>query len=206
MWKFLKKYPPDGADGEVAQQYVRALDSFTRVASRYAPYAGHSFGGGIYRLYSVTELIEWTKAVEEVFTDYAGRIRCFGRDWLCNQFCLDLGREQQGEKLILLFEIATGKVLKIPETFEGFHESLLIDDAEAALAEQLFTRWRITDPKPLSGRESVGYKIPLFLGGKDDVQNLERTDSEVYWSLTGQMLMNTRDALTGTKIDSVKSE
>ena len=161
---------------------------------------------GIYRLYSATEIVEWTKAVEDVFPDYTGRIRCFGRDWLCNQFCLDRGREQQaGEKLILLFEIATGKVLKIPETFEGFHESLLIDDADAALAEQLFTRWRIDDPKPLSGSECVGYKVPLFLGGKDDFENLERTDSDVYWSLTGQMLMNTRGVPPGTKIDSVGS-
>ncbi|WP_434798222.1 T6SS immunity protein Tdi1 domain-containing protein [Terrisporobacter vanillatitrophus] len=33
----------------------------------------------------------------------------------------------------------------------------------------------------------MGYKVPLFLGGEDDISNLEEIDMEVYWSVTGQL-------------------
>jgi hypothetical protein len=34
--------------------------------------------------------------------------------------------------------------------------------------------------------------VPLFLSGKDEVENLEVIDLEVYWELTGQALQQTR--------------
>lgn len=29
----------------------------------------------------------------------------------------------------------------------------------------------------------VGYKVPLFLNGEDDIENLEVSDMEVYWEI-----------------------
>jgi len=70
-----------------------------------------------------------------------------------------------------------------------FHEDELVQEAHAALAEPFYREWRAEsgDDVPLGPGECVGYRVPLFLGGKDEVDNLERTDAEVYWSLTGQM-------------------
>lgn len=169
-------------------------------------YAGCSFGGGIYRLYGSEEIETWTAAVEKSFPEFRGRVRCFGRDWLCNQFCLDRQRMEKGEALVLLFELGTGQVLKIPNTFETFHSDLLIEDAGAALAENFFGRWRATDSRPLAANECVGYEIPLFLGGKDELENLQRLDSAVYWGLTAQLLQRTRQLPVGTKVRGVSGK
>ncbi|MBQ6554892.1 MAG: DUF1851 domain-containing protein, partial [Firmicutes bacterium] len=31
------------------------------------------------------------------------------------------------------------------------------------------------------------YKVPLFLGGEDDIPNLELCDMEVYWGILSQL-------------------
>ena len=36
--------------------------------------------------------------------------------------------------------------------------------------------------------DCVGYKIPLFLGGNDEISNLEITDMEIYWGICGQLI------------------
>lgn len=199
----LKFKPDQDCGGEQPEQYREALGSLTRASDAYASIAGTSFGGGIYRLYDVKEVNEWTQDVVEVFPDYAGRIACFGRDWLCNQFCLDRSRTRNHESLILLFEIATGQVLKIPMSFKEFHEELLIEDADAAVAEQMFVRWRLSNPDPLTAVDCVGYKVPLFLGGTDDVENLERTLADLYWTITGQLLNKSRQLPLGTPLGGV---
>jgi hypothetical protein len=206
MLKFPQKFQPDRVQGEPADRYAAALGKLTKAATIFAPYAGTSFGGGIYRLYSAAEIERWTKAVEDAFPDYAGRVRCFGRDWLCNQFCLDRDRVQDGEAQVLLFEIATGQVLKSPETLETFHECLLLEDADAALAEQLFESWKRQAPLALRAQECVGYRVPLFLGGLDDLGNLEKADVDVYWHLTTQMLGTHRNLPPGTPINNVKRD
>lgn len=203
MREFAERYPPDCESQHPAESYARALLGFARTPEWLARYSGCGFGGGIYRLYSPDEVEIWTAAVCESFPEYAGRVRCFGRDWLCNQFCLDKQRLKNGEPLILLFEIGTGKVLKIPETFQSFHSVLIVEDPEAALAEDFFGRWRIVDSRPLGAAECVGYKIPLFLGGQDEVNNLERSDASMYWHLIAQMLSETRHLPPGTTVRGV---
>ncbi|GFE82239.1 hypothetical protein GCM10011487_42390 [Steroidobacter agaridevorans] len=206
MQEFAQKYPPDCKPRQSAEAYARALLGFTRAADRLARYGGCSFGGGIYRLYGAEEIETWTTAVHESFPEYAGRVRCFGRDWLCNQFCLDNRRLQDAESMVLLFEIGTGKVLKIPETFAGFHSQLIVEDPDAALAEDFFDRWRTVDSRPLGAAECVGYKVPLVLGGQDEVSNLERSDASVYWHLMTQVLMKTRNLPPETKVRGVSGE
>lgn len=162
-------------------------------AQAYSEYAGSSFGSGIYRLYDCSEIERWTGAIEQAFPDYRGRVKAFGRDWLCNQFCLDARRRQDGEALVLLFEIGTGEVLEIPAAFSGFHEEELVDHADAALAVAMFRAWQKTlKGGALPPGMCAGYRVPLFLGGKDDVSNLELIDVDVYWHLTTQLLTDSR--------------
>jgi hypothetical protein len=205
MEKFAETYRPDRQAGQSPEQYESAFAGFaTASASRLARFAGSTFGGGIYRLYEADEVEAWTSAVTEPFQDYRGYVRCFGRDWLCNQFCVDKRRKKDnGEPLVLLFEIGTGQVLKIPETLASFHSALIVEDPDAALAESFYHRWRLTDSRPLGPKECVGYKVPLFLGGKDEVSNLARTDAEVYWHLTAQALVHARSLSPGSEISSV---
>ena len=59
---------------------------------------------------------------------------------------------------------------------------------------------------PLRHDQCVGYKVPLILGGRDEVDNLEVTDMEVYWSLSAQMSSQVAEAPTGTPIRGVSIE
>ena len=151
---------------------------------------GRSFAGGLYRIHDQVAADRWASEVVEAFPDFVHRITCFGYDWLGGQYALDSARtDPSGQPLVLLFEPGTNEALALPVNLTQFHEVELIQEADAALAEPFYRRWRAWsgDDVPLGLDECVGYRVPLFLGGLDEVDNLERTDAEVYWSLTGQM-------------------
>jgi Domain of unknown function (DUF1851) len=57
---------------------------------------------------------------------------------------------------------------------------------------------------PLGTMQCTGYKVPLFLGGKDPAENLEVIDLEVYWSLSGQLRQGTQTLPPGTSIGQVR--
>lgn len=168
-------------------------------------YAGCTFQQGLYRMHDRASA-SWGQAVlADAFPEMATRLRVFGYDWLGRQFAVDDERVQDGEPLVMLVEPGTGDALEIPETFVGFHERELVDHAEAALASDFFTRWSRSQPSllPLHRRECVGYAVPLFLGGLDDLENLEVVDMEVYWSLCAQLLRGTRRLPPGGTVGSV---
>jgi hypothetical protein len=105
---------------------------------------------------------------------------------------------------VSLFEAGTGKALKIPETFLSFHDKELVEDREAALGFSFFQKWRLSGGASPRRDQCVGYKQPLFLGGADEVDNLEMTDMEVYWTISAQLAAQMRDLPVGTQISGAK--
>lgn len=89
-----------------------------------------------------------------------------------------------------MLDVGAGEVLEVPASLRSFHEEELIEFHGAALASTFYEEWRSVsgDAEPLSLTECIGYKVPLFLGGEDADHNVERTDAEVHWTLTGQLL------------------
>jgi hypothetical protein len=90
-------------------------------------------------------------------------------------------------------------------SFVGFHDDELVEYADEALAAEFFELWagRYPDTLPLGRDSCVGYRVPLFLGGQDDIENLEVSDLAVYWSLCGELRAAVRDLPPGTSIDEV---
>lgn len=101
-------------------------------------------------------------------------------------------------------EPGTGEALEIPLTFSAFHDQLG-DLREPALAAGFFEQWSSANPAllPVAPADCVGYRVPLFLGGKDTVDNLEVIDLAVYWSVCGQLRQGTRCLPAGTSIGEV---
>ncbi len=163
-------------------------------------FAGCTFNDNRYRVHSAGNVGRWTEMVTEVFPEYSGRAVCFGCDWLGGQFALDSERQKDGDPMVLIFEPGTGEVLQIPATFREFHESELVDHADSALAEAFYVQWLAAGHQPPEPKECVGYRVPLFLGGDDEINNLELVDMEVYWHLTGQLITQTRDLPPGTPV------
>lgn len=52
----------------------------------------------------------------------------------------------------------------------------------------------------------MGYKVPFFLGGEDSPDNMEVIDSDVYWTMTGQLWRAYLGLPEGAKIGNVTFE
>ena len=151
-------------------------------------YAGRTFNHGLYRLHTHDTAELANEAVAALRPDFAGQIACFGYDWLGRQFGIDL-RPNRSET-VLLAEHGTGEILEIPATFVDFHEAILTEHADAAIAVGFFEAWANARPEtlPLRLHQCVGYRVPLFLGGRDELDNLGAIDLWVDWDLAAQLL------------------
>lgn len=166
-------------------------------------YQGTIFGDGIYRLHRLRDVPKWSGLVAEAFPRRSNDLLCFGCDWLGRQFALDAKRLERGMPLVLMLEPGTGQALQIPYGFRSFHNECLVEEADAALACDFFQEWREGAGISLSFDQCVGYKVPLFLGGKDTSENLEVCDLEVYWQISSQLWNKVRHLPEGTKLGEI---
>jgi hypothetical protein len=153
--------------------------------------AGATLGGGLYRLHTATSAAAADELVAAAYPDFDGRIACFGADWLGRQFSLDPTRGNADDPEVLLYDVGAGEVLEIPTPFSQFHDIELTEYTDAALAANFFEEWLQAHPAPIEFGQCVGYDVPLFLGGVDELRNLSVTDLDVYWTLTGQLRVAT---------------
>lgn len=165
--------------------------------------AGRTFLDGAYRAHRAEDIGKYTALAVATFPDLENRITCFGSDWLGRQFATDEARLVRGERQILLLEPGTGEALEIPVSLDIFYTEELIHQPDAAVAFDFFQNWLSSGGKVPSYGQCVGYKKPLYLGGEDDITNVEITDFEVYWCLSAQLLKQIRGLPEGAVIDSV---
>jgi len=167
---------------------------------------GASFNNGLYRIMT-PEIVAWGNAfVANAFTGFSDRVQAFAFDWLGRVFALDSARIEGGRPGVVLFEPGTGEALEIPCNLSTFHENELVDYKEEALAEGFYRRWLANGGAAPNVDQCVGYKTPLFLGGKDTIENLEISDLDVYWTLVAQLLAKVRGLPLGTRIRKVEIE
>jgi Domain of unknown function (DUF1851) len=190
---------------ETSRDAVSTATDFDELRDLFGQLAGATFEQGLYRIHDGASSATSTALVKEAFPEVAKKVGpCFGYDWLGRQFSLDLSRrDSSGKHMVLMHEPGTSAVRGLPATVDAFHDRILIDQAEAALAVAYFHEWANKTKRrylPLGRRSCVGYKIPLFLNGKDELSNLEVSDLEVYWSICGQLR---NQAMGGRQIPSV---
>lgn len=149
-------------------------------------YGGKQFGQGLFVVFKEDDLEKWTQIISSTFEKFKGLFKIFGYDWLGRCFAIDL-REDRKEK-ILMFEIGTNDVLEIPCKFREFLEEEIPVYSDACLAEKFFEEWSEFSKVKLQYGRCAGYKIPLFLGGEDEKENLEDSDMEVYWEVITQVI------------------
>ncbi|MGY6769051.1 hypothetical protein [Komagataeibacter sp. NFXK3] len=93
---------------------------------------------------------------------------------------------------IVLFESETGDVFQIEGDIIPFHNDELVRYGDAALAKGFFAEWQNATGLSLKYNKCVSYKIPPFLSGKDEIDNLYVEDIDVSWNILGQMLNKIR--------------
>ena len=161
---------------------------------------GGSFNQGLYRVIRASDAGAWNAQVTVAFPDFASRITCFGFDWLGRVFAVDPKRAEEGQPGVVMFEPGTGEALEVPCNIASFHDEELIEYRDAALASDFHQRWLNSGGGAPQYGQCVGYKKPLFLGGADEVSNLELSDLDVYWHLMGQLITKAKGLPPGTPI------
>lgn len=172
------------------------------VAYLFARYGGCTFNDGLYRVHSAESSRKASAMVSMAYPEFGFPIIPFGFDWLGRQFVLDL-RSGKSDPDVLLLEPGTGEWFEIPRKFSSYHDDELVRNPEPSLAVSFFNEWKSVNPANLAFNECVGYKVPLFLGGDDQVHNLEVSDIEVYWGLMGQLRLATKNMTPGTPITGI---
>lgn len=187
--------------GERAQGIEILRPDIPELREFFAKFGGASFQDGLYRVIHPAELDEWQERICSAFPEFQGRIACFGFDWLGTTFAIDAGRLEDGQNGVVMFEPGTGEALEIPANLVSFHDSGLLEFEEAALAISFYEKWRASGGSAPNYDQCIGYKKPLFLGGSDEVGNLEPSDLDVYWHITGQLIRKTKGLPPGTPIN-----
>ena len=195
---FQARYPKDPCarsdDGNVPVPSEQGLPEFL------SEFGGASFSSSLYRVVLASEIAGWNARIEAAYPEFAGQITCFAYDWLGRAFALNQNRLEGGRPGVTMFEPSTGEALEIPCNLQTFHTEGLLEFGEAALAISFFEDWLGAGGTAPLPDQCVGYKKLLFLGGVDDLENLELSDLDVYWHLSAQIIRQTRGLPPGTPV------
>lgn len=185
------------------QQEEQPTTKVPEVEALQRAIGGCTFDHGIYRVLRGHEAVSSASAIGTVFPELLDRALPFGYDWLGRHFAVDLGADFESVQSILMIEVGAGEVMEIPASLEDFHNEELVRFADASLSLSFWREWRASNPHDLPFESCVGYKIPLFLGGVDEIENLEIIDLGVYVELCGQLRNKVRHLPLGQTIRSI---
>ena len=160
--------------------------SYTDAREFLRAYGGLTFNHGLYRLHTLETSKIWGALCSRMLGLEGKSGLCFGFDWSGRQFVQS--RRKDGSEIVLLLDPETDEVFVIPRDFVEFHDQELTLKPEPALAKREFDEWYAMDGRPLEYRECVGLRVPLRLGGVDNLSNRQRCDMEVYWAFQMQLL------------------
>jgi hypothetical protein len=154
----------------------------------------------------VPSLVSWNtpSGWSKEWSGWRDRLVVFGYDWLGRLLGFDRARVLDGEPLVAILEPGTGQLLEVPATFAGFIDRELVDEADAALAASFYADWKSSGGRAPHPTECIGYRTPLFLAGRDSIENLEVCDLDVYISLCGQMYAEAKSRPPGTAVKAIK--
>ncbi|MGN6567879.1 MAG: hypothetical protein ACTHJ0_08000 [Flavipsychrobacter sp.] len=164
----------------------------------FSKYEGCIIENGLFKFHTKGSSYIWTKYTSAFFKDYLNKIFCFGFDWMGRQFAVDLKIE-----MIYIFDSATGGAYQLDESLKDFLEKDLTIYREETFNIDFFDELYKIYKTEWVFSKCFGFSIPLFLNGKDEINNYECIDMEVYWDTNYQLLNKINNLPGGTLIDSV---
>lgn len=105
---------------------------------------------------------------------------------------------------MLLFSYFSNEVLAIPTGLEEFHNTVLVEQREAALEVSIFSQFLAASHlSSLNMSQCAEIIVPLYLGGAYTIENMKISDVTTYWEISTQLLTQLREVNNGTQIDKV---
>ena len=185
MEKFLQFYKVTHKN-EVKAQDNKILNKFEELGEGSKDfllnYGGCSFNDGVYTVFLPQDIERLTKMAAESFPKIEGKVICFAHDWLGRFFGLFLEKNQ-----IVLLDPAFSEILEIPANFIDFHEKELVEYPGDSIASDFYQDWLKKSGEKAEYLKTMEYKVYPNLGGKDEIDNLEKGDTIVYWGMLEQI-------------------
>ena len=105
---------------------------------------------------------------------------------------------------VCFVDIVGGEVIPVCDSTEAFEEAL--DDDE--FIEEFFYPQRVQELQAtglkLSGRSVFSHKLPLVVGGEDELANFETADAIIHVSIHGQIHRQVKDLPDGAEIGEIE--
>ena len=174
--KFLKFF----GESDIIKMSENPYNSFMTA------FSGRQFGNGLLTAFLNGDINKWHANVYNAFPITQGEFILFGHDWLGN--CLGIATDGQDKGNVVIFEIGTGEILSTGYDFQTFLNNEVPNNSNASLSSTFYREWLNRKGAPVKYGRCIGYKIPLFMGGKDDITNLEDSDMDVYWNIISQVM------------------
>ena len=149
-------------------------------------FGGMQFGQGLFNAFNNSNVGKWNTIVKEAFPEFKGMVKLFGYDWLGRCFGVENDTDKE---TVLMFEIGTNDILEIPTRFSDFLNEEIPQYGEACLAINFYNEWLLNN-EAVKYERCISYKVPLFMGGEDVINNLEDSDMEVYWYILTRVKQN----------------
>lgn len=177
--------------------YKNLPDDLFEVLSQHG---GCTFNKGLYRVHSFQTSTKWSFIIASYFNDYQNMIYPFAFDWMGRHFCTSIKGDY-----IFMFDPATYEVFQLQQTIIDFHKINTEEDMDSLFSMNFFKQVLLhLNQQETKYDECLGYKVPLFLGGNDNIDNYEIWNIEVYWEICKQLYFKVKDLPEGTAINEVK--
>ena len=201
--EFFKKNKKSGESNKYFNDFTAkgefAISNNDSLKSLFSQLAGLTFDNGILRIHSLGSSYVWTEYITYYFEEYKNKVYSFAFDWLGRQFSVDLFNKD----LIYMFDPATGESFKLEQNIFGFFNEDLSIYKEGTLITDEFYQLSNLHLNNLDFNQCIGYKKILFLGGEDNISNLELIDMEVYWEINRQVFRKIKGLPEGMKINKI---
>ncbi|MFB9235650.1 hypothetical protein ACFFWC_08865 [Plantactinospora siamensis] len=141
---------------------------------------GCTLDHGFYRFHTARTATEANVACAALIDGFAGRFHCFAFDWLGREIAVNVRGRRPA---VIVVDPGWGEYCRTDCELDEWHDVMCGEDD--LLAHSFYQEWQQANPGiVLRFDQVVGYRIPLFLGGPEEVSNLELTDREVYFELS----------------------
>jgi hypothetical protein len=166
-------------------------------------HGGKTLNNGLYRVHTFKSSIQWASIIGQYFNGHKSKIYPYGFDWMGRQFCIS----RDCNKLQIMFDISTIEYFELEQELELLHDEDFVNETESMLSSDLFIQvLKFCNRESIEYNECLGYKVPLFLGGADNIENYSIIDIEMYWDMQYQLYEKVRNLPEGTNIKSIKIE
>lgn len=142
-------------------------------------FGGIQFGRGLFTVLDKANALVLEKKLGYAFPEYKGAFRLFGFDWMGRCFAVPADNEDK----VIVFDPGVFEAYDVSLGFRDFVNKAIPMSTNECLSSDAFISWyKATGETPAEG-SCIGYKIPLFLGGADAIDNFETVNMEEYWDI-----------------------